>query len=71
MRLIPSMLNASATEIAAFRAQMQSRYRVPLGTPADKAHQAFEEIADKIIAYLSSPVPSKPNPPCQVEPCEA
>jgi hypothetical protein len=57
MRLIPSLLNASTSDVAAFRARMRERYRVPAGTPAEEADLALEEIADKIIAYLSSPVP--------------
>jgi hypothetical protein len=44
---------------------------MPDGTPADEADQAFEEIADKIIAYLSSPVPSAPDPPYRVGPCRS
>jgi hypothetical protein len=71
IRLIPSIRNASVTEVAAFRAQMRSRYRIPDGTSSDEADQAFEEIADKIIAYLSSPVPSAPDPPYRVGPCRS
>ena len=37
MRLIPSLLNASTSEVTAFRAQMRERYRVPAGTPAEEA----------------------------------
>jgi len=71
MRLIPSLLNASTSEVTASRAQMRERYRVPAGTPAEEADLAFEEIADKIIAYLSSPVPSAPDPPYRVGPCKS
>jgi hypothetical protein len=71
MRLIPSLLNASTSEVTAFRAQMRERYRVPAGTPAEEADLALEEIADKIIAYLSSPVPSAPDPPYSVGPCKS
>ena len=67
MRLIPSLLNASTSEVTAFRAQMLERYRVP----AEEADLALEEIADKIIAYLSSPVPSAPDPPYNVGPCKS
>jgi hypothetical protein len=55
MRLIPSMLNASDAERAAFPAQLQSRLMLPPDTPSEEADLAFEKIADKIIAYLSSP----------------
>jgi hypothetical protein len=58
MRLIPSMLNASDAERAAFPAQLRSRLMLPPDTPSEEADLAFEKIADKIIAYLSSPVPS-------------
>jgi hypothetical protein len=71
MRLIPSLLNASTSEVTAFRAQMRERYRVPAGTPAEEADLALEEIADKIIAYLSSPVPSAPDPLYSVGPCKS
>ena len=50
MRLIPSLLNASTSEVTAFRAQMRERYRVPAGTPAEEADLALDEIADKNIA---------------------
>jgi hypothetical protein len=47
---------------------MRDRYTVPKNTPS-KADLAFEELADKIIAYLSSPIPSAPDPPYHVGPC--
>ena len=71
VRLLPSLLTASASEIAAFRARMRERYRAPAGTPADKADEAFETVADAIVAYLSSPIPSEPNPPFQVGHCRS
>jgi hypothetical protein len=71
MRLIPSLLNASTSEVTAFRAQLRSRLRVPPGTRPEKADLAFDQIADKIIAYLSSPVPSAPDPPYSVGPCRS
>jgi hypothetical protein len=121
VKLLPSLLNATASELAAFLARLRDGYcgppiheatpadlaayraylrdlqddppgrpgfkratrevmpdkikyggyQVPPGTPPDKADQAFDEIADKIIAYLSSPIPSQPDPPCYVGPCEA
>ena len=55
------MLKASDAELAAFRAQLRSRLMVPADTPPEEVDIAFEEIADKIIAYLSSPVPSAPD----------
>ena len=48
------MLKASDAELAAFRAQLRSRLMVPADTPPEEVDLAFEEIADKIIAYLSS-----------------
>jgi hypothetical protein len=33
--------------------------------------RAFHEMADKIIAYLSSPIPSAPDPPYCVGPCKS
>jgi hypothetical protein len=71
MRLIPSMLKASDADLAAFRAQLRSRLMVPPDTPPEEVDLAFEEIADKIIAYLSSPVPSAPDPPYRVGPCRS
>jgi hypothetical protein len=71
MRLIPSLLNASTSDVAAFRARMRERYRVPAGTPAEEADLALEEIADKIIAYLSSPDPKSPDPPYKVGACKS
>jgi hypothetical protein len=71
MRLLPSLLHAAASEVAAFRAQMRERFAAPPGTPPDQAERAFDEMADKIIAYLSSPVPSAPDPPYRVGPCTA
>ena len=69
VRLLPSMLNATPSEVAAFRAYMRDRYRVPPDTSPDKADLAFEELADKIIAYLSSPDPKSPDPPYKVGAC--
>jgi hypothetical protein len=62
MKLLPSMLSATPAEVKAFRSQMRDRYTVPKSTPSRKADLAFEESADKIIAYLSSPIPSAPDP---------
>jgi hypothetical protein len=41
------------------------------GHAPDQAERAFDEMADKIIAYLSSPIPSAPDPPYRVGPCTA
>jgi hypothetical protein len=71
MRLIPSMLKASDADLAAVRAQLRSRLMVPPDTPPEEVDLALEEIADKIIAYLSSPVPSAPDPPYRVGPCKS
>jgi hypothetical protein len=65
------MLKASDAELAAFRAQLRSRLMVPADPPSEEVDLAFEEIADKIIAYLSSPVPSAPDPPYRVGPCRS
>lgn len=65
------MLKASEAELAAFRAQLRSRLMVPADTAPEDVDLAFEEIADKIIAYLSFPVPSAPHPPDWVEPCKS
>jgi hypothetical protein len=65
MRLIPSMLKASDAELAAFRAKLQSRLMVPADTPPEEVDLAFEEIADKIIAYLSFPGSECPRPAVQ------
>ena len=70
MRLIPSMLKASDAGLAAFRAQLRSPHGAS-GHPPEEADLAFEEIADKIIAYLSSLVPSAPDPPYRVGPCKS
>ena len=51
MRLLPSMLNATLSEVAAFRAHMRDRYQVPPDTPPDKAETAFERLADLIVSY--------------------
>jgi hypothetical protein len=69
MRLLPSMFNATPSEVAAFRAHMHDRYQVPPDTPPDKAETAFERLADMIVSYLSSPVPNAPDPPCRVGAC--
>jgi hypothetical protein len=69
MRLLPSMLNATPSEVAAFRAHMRDRYQVPPDTPPDKAQTAFERLADRIVSYLSSPVPNAPDPPWRVGAC--
>jgi hypothetical protein len=69
MSLLPSMFNATPSEVAAFRAHMRDRYHVPPDTPPDKAETAFERLADLIVSYLSSPVPSAPDPPCRVGAC--
>jgi hypothetical protein len=70
-KLIPSLLDASAAELAAFRVHLRGSYRVPPDTPPDEAELAFEELADKIIAYLSSPDPKAPDPPYRVGACKA
>jgi hypothetical protein len=69
MRLLPSLLSATPSGVAAFRAQLRDRYRVPPDTPPDKAETAFERLAVLIISYLSSPIPNAPDPPCRVGPC--
>ena len=70
-RILPSLLNAADAEVAAFRARLRDSYWVPPGTPSDKADLVFEELADKIIAYLSSPNPKSPDPPYRVGPCKS
>jgi hypothetical protein len=45
MRLLPSLLSASAGEVAAFRARLRDGFMTPSGTPADEAERAFEEMA--------------------------
>jgi hypothetical protein len=70
-RILPSLLNASDAEVAAFRARLRDSYWVPPGTPSDKADLVFEELADKIIAYLSSPDPKAPDPPYYVGSCRS
>jgi hypothetical protein len=65
------MLRAPPAELAAFRAQMRERYRVPPRASVRKADQAFEILADQIIAYLSSPIPSQPDPGYRVGACIA
>ena len=69
MRLLPSMFNATPSEVAACRAHTLDRYQVPPDAPADKVETAFERLPDLIVSYLSSPVPSAPDPPCRVGAC--
>jgi len=71
MRLIPPMLRTSDAELAAFRVQLRSRFKVPPDTPSDEADLASEELADKIIAYVSSPDPKAPDPPYRVGPSKS
>jgi hypothetical protein len=74
MRLLPSLLQARASEVAAFRAQMRERFTAPPGTCSASVRwirRAFHEMADKIIAYLSPPIPSAPDPPYCVGSCKS
>jgi hypothetical protein len=43
----------------------------PKGVAKRKADQAFDEIVDLIVSYLSSPNPREPDPPCRVGPCDS
>jgi hypothetical protein len=60
MSLLPSMFNATPSEVAAFRAHMRDRYHVPPDTPPDKAETAAGR-PDRQLLEFAGPKCARPS----------